>query len=170
MTDVQLTAGDLDLLRAIVARRQPSLIDVIERINTGEITEYQQTQLVDVLSDELWEHGMDSDGVTAIGEPVRYLMDGVQIVPYYARLHESADVVLLAPIPRDQIIAADLPPSEGLIPGDEGTIVDAYHAPNVYTVEFFRNGGSVGIADVTPAQIRVVAPASPSVAAHSTDN
>ena len=85
MTDAKLTADDLERLRAIIARRQPLLIEAIERINTGEIAEEQQAELVDVLGDELWEYGRDSDGTTEVGEPVRSLIDAVQIVPYFAQ-------------------------------------------------------------------------------------
>lgn len=147
MTDVRLTVGDLELLRAIVARRQPSLIDAIAHINTGEITAQQQRELVDVLGDELWEHGMDNDGLTEAGEPVRYLIESVQVVPYLARDCDFAAVVLLTPIPADQIAVPALAPGEGLVPGD-----------------------SVGVADVTPAQVRVVVPSAPLVAAPGTDD
>ncbi len=55
-----------------------------------------------------------------------------------------------------QVFPSELPEDVGLVPGDTGMIVDAMHAPTIYTVEFFHEGKTVAIADVTPDQIHLV--------------
>jgi hypothetical protein len=79
-------------------------------------------------------------------------------------VHEFDTVALLTPLSADKLFPSELPEGTGLMPGDTGVVVDAMHAPAIYTVEFFRRGKTVAIADVTPDQIRLVqryAPAAP---------
>jgi hypothetical protein len=71
-------------------------------------------------------------------------------------VHEFDTVALLIPLGADRLFPSELPEGVGLIPGDTGVVVDAMHAPANYTVEFFREGKTVAIADVTPDQIRLV--------------
>ncbi len=78
-------------------------------------------------------------------------------------IDEFDSVALLVPLPAERLFPSELPAGEGLRPGDEGVVVDALHAPEWYTVEFFRGGETVAIADVTPAQVRVVARAAPTM-------
>lgn len=74
-------------------------------------------------------------------------------------IHEFDSVVLIVALPADALFDSALPDGEGLVPGDRGAVVDTAHAPAAYAVEFFRNGASVALADVTPNQVRVIAPA-----------
>lgn len=71
-------------------------------------------------------------------------------------LHEFDSVALIVAIPADRLFPSELPEGEGLHGGDEGVIVDAMHAPAVYTVEFTRGGETVAIGDVRPEEIRLV--------------
>jgi hypothetical protein len=66
-------------------------------------------------------------------------------------------IELLVPLP-DEPYAGGHPPADwhGLVPGDRGAVIEVYDAPPGYTVEFFREGKTVAVADVTPAQVRVV--------------
>lgn len=94
MTDARIADGDLELLRAIVARRNPSLVSVVDRINSGEITEQQQTQFVDALGDEIWEGGMmDAEGLSAEGDRLRTLIESIWVVPYFAQRRLMTGVV-----------------------------------------------------------------------------
>jgi hypothetical protein len=78
-------------------------------------------------------------------------------------VHEFDTVALLMPLSADRLFPSELPEGVGLVPGDTGVIVDAMHAPAIYTVEFFREGMTVAIADVTPDQIRLVQQYTPAV-------
>ncbi len=71
-------------------------------------------------------------------------------------LREFDSVALIAALAVGRLFPSELPGGEGLHGGDEGVIVDAMHAPTVYTVEFFRDGKTVAIADVCPEEIRLV--------------
>ncbi len=88
-------------------------------------------------------------------------------------VHEFDTVTLLTPLSADKLFPSELPECVGLAPGDTGVVVDAMHAPAIYTVEFFRDGKTVAIADVTPDQIRLVQrsiPAAPEPAHHTASN
>ncbi len=79
-------------------------------------------------------------------------------------IHEFDTVALLMPVSADRLFPSELPEGVGLVAGDTGVVVDAMHAPTIYTVEFFRDGKTVAIANVTPDQIRLArchTPASP---------
>lgn len=71
-------------------------------------------------------------------------------------VHEFDTVALLISLSADKLFPSELLEGIGLVPGDTGVVVDAMHAPAVYTVEFFREGKTVAIADVTPDQVRLV--------------
>ncbi len=71
-------------------------------------------------------------------------------------IHEFDTVALLMPLSADNLFPSELPEGVGLVSGDTGVVVDAMHAPAVYTVEFFRDGKTVAIADVTSDQIRLM--------------
>lgn len=71
-------------------------------------------------------------------------------------IHEFDTVALLMPLSADRLFPSELPEGVGLVAGDTGVIVDAMHAPTIYTVEFFRDGKTVALADVTPDQVRLV--------------
>jgi hypothetical protein len=76
-------------------------------------------------------------------------------------IHEFDTVALLMPLSADKLFPSELPEGVGLVSGDTGVVVDAMHAPAIYTVEFFREGKTVAIADVTPDQIRLVRRSTP---------
>ncbi|MGI8509464.1 MAG: DUF4926 domain-containing protein [Gemmatimonadaceae bacterium] len=87
-------------------------------------------------------------------------------------IHDFDTVALLTPLSADKLFPSELPEGVGLVSGDTGVVVDAMHAPTLYTVEFFRAGKTVALADVTADQIRLVqrpAPAAPEPA-HRHDN
>jgi len=46
--------------------------------------------------------------------------------------------------------------SDGLHVGDQGTVVGVWRENAAYIVEFFRDGETVAIEDVTPDQVRLV--------------
>lgn len=70
------------------------------------------------------------------------------------RLFDSVSLLVSLP---DEPYASSTPPPDwhGLRPGDRGAVVDVYENPVGYTVEFFRDGKTVAVADVTPEQVRV---------------
>ncbi len=76
-------------------------------------------------------------------------------------IHEFDTVALLVPLSADKLFPSELPEGLGLVAGDTGVIVDAMHAPTIYTVEFFREGKTVALADVTPDHIYLVRHSTP---------
>ena len=71
-------------------------------------------------------------------------------------INEFDTVALIVPVAADRLFPSELPEGQGLRRGDEGVIVDAAHAPAVYTVEFLRDGKTAAIADIRPDEIRLV--------------
>lgn len=71
-------------------------------------------------------------------------------------MNEFDSVRLIVPRGAETLVDSALPDEEGLLAGDTGVIVDAAHAPYVYTVEFFRDGETVAIADVVPHEVAVI--------------
>lgn len=65
-------------------------------------------------------------------------------------------VELVVPMP-DEPYAGSHPPADwrGLAPGDRGAVVEVFETPPGYIIEFFRDGKTVAITDVTPEQVRV---------------
>ncbi|MDQ6601205.1 MAG: DUF4926 domain-containing protein [Chloroflexota bacterium] len=73
-----------------------------------------------------------------------------------SQLFDRVELIVALP---DEPYAGSRTPADwcGLAPGDQGTVVEAFDAPPGYIVEFFRDGKTVAIADVTPGQVRVIA-------------
>jgi len=72
-----------------------------------------------------------------------------------ATLHELDTVQLLVALPDAPLEYPEMGDAP-LHPGDRGAIVFAYDNGESFTVEFFRDGDTVAIAEVTAAQIRHV--------------
>ena len=72
--------------------------------------------------------------------------------------HLFDSVELVVALPKEPY-AGSHPPAgwHGLAPGDRGAVVEVYDTPPGYTVEFFRDGKTVAVTDVTPEQVRVIA-------------
>ena len=71
-------------------------------------------------------------------------------------IDEFDSVILLAPIPADEIAVSHLPAGEGLKNGDEGAVVDAvYRDQGWVAVEFFRNGKTFAVTDVPLTRLRL---------------
>ncbi len=66
-------------------------------------------------------------------------------------------VELIVALP-DEPYAGSHPPAEwrGLAPGDRGAVVEVFDMPPGYIVEFFREGKTVAVTDVTPEHVRVI--------------
>jgi uncharacterized protein DUF4926 len=71
-------------------------------------------------------------------------------------LYDRVELVVALP---DEPYAGGHPPAawHGLAPGDRGAVVEIFDTPPGYIVEFFRDGKTVAVSDVTPEQIRVIA-------------
>lgn len=73
------------------------------------------------------------------------------------RIDEFDSVILLAPIPADEIAVSHLPAGEGLKSGDEGAVVDAVARDRgLVTVEFFRDGRTIAVTDVPLTHLRLM--------------
>ena len=67
-------------------------------------------------------------------------------------IHELDVVALTVPLPDAEMFDG----SDGLHPGDQGTVVGVWRDNAAYIVEFFRGGETVAIEDVTPDQMRLI--------------
>jgi hypothetical protein len=68
------------------------------------------------------------------------------------KIHELDVVALTIPLPNAEMFDG----SDGLHIGDQGTVVGVWREDAGYIVEFFRDGETVAIEDVTPDQVRLV--------------
>jgi hypothetical protein len=75
------------------------------------------------------------------------------------KIDELDVVALTTPLPNAEMYDG----SEGLRVGDEGTVVGLWRENAGYIVEFFRDGETVAIEDVTPDQVRLVWKNTPTV-------
>lgn len=78
-------------------------------------------------------------------------------------IHELDVVALTVPLPDAEMFDG----SDGLHPGDQGTVVGVWRDNAAYIVEFFRGGETAAIEDVTADQMRIVHHHRP-LPAHST--
>lgn len=67
------------------------------------------------------------------------------------KIDELDVVALTVPLPNAEMYDG----SDGLHIGDRGTIVGIWRESAGYIVEFFREGETVAIEDVTPDQVRL---------------
>ncbi|MHB8644591.1 MAG: DUF4926 domain-containing protein [Thermomicrobiales bacterium] len=68
------------------------------------------------------------------------------------KIRELDVVALTVPLPDAEMFDG----SDGLHAGDRGTVVGVWRENAAYIVEFFRDGETVAIADVTPEQVRLI--------------
>ncbi len=68
------------------------------------------------------------------------------------KIQELDVVALTVPLPDAEMFDG----SDGLHVGDQGTVVGVWRQNVAYIVEFFRDGETVAIEDVTPNQVRLV--------------
>ncbi|MDQ6908720.1 MAG: DUF4926 domain-containing protein [Chloroflexota bacterium] len=67
-------------------------------------------------------------------------------------IRELDVIALTAPLPDAEMFDG----SDGLHIGDRGTVVGVWRENVAYIVEFFRDGETVAIEDVTSSQVRLV--------------
>jgi len=70
-------------------------------------------------------------------------------------IHELDSIELLVSLP-DAPLEHPERNTAPLHPGDRGAVIHVHGDGEAFMVEFFRDGETVAIADVTPEQVRVI--------------